>query len=132
SVSIQQLIEQMQADTLNSVQSMDMVQQQVQTGLRQAEQTGEAFNLILASVQDASERFRDATAISRQMATSTDEVAASAAEISSIAEDAVTRTSETFAITIEQHRLIESISDTVKSLSVMADELKQVAGKFKI
>jgi methyl-accepting chemotaxis protein len=129
---IAKLIEQIQIDTKVSIQSMDIVSNDVQTGMTLVNQAGEVFIRIVDAVQKVTEQIQEISATSEQMSASSQQVAASIQETSKIAEESSMNSQNVASSSEEQLALMEEISSSAQSLNDMALELQNLVGKFKI
>jgi methyl-accepting chemotaxis protein len=129
---IAKLIEQIQIDTKVSIQSMDIVSNDVQTGMTLVNQAGDVFIRIVDAVQKVTEQIQEISATSEQMSASSQQVAASIQETSKIAEESSMNSQNVASSSEEQLALMEEISSSAQSLNDMALELQNLVGKFKI
>ncbi|MEK7850259.1 MAG: methyl-accepting chemotaxis protein, partial [Deltaproteobacteria bacterium] len=82
-VQISDIVEVIQAETLLAADSMGSVMNEVETGARLSDMTGEAFDKIIASIRETADMIKDMAEASKQQATVSDQVAKSVESISS-------------------------------------------------
>ena len=127
-----ELIQKIQDDTNRSVEAMEGVTQEVQTGKVVVNQAGEAFASILKAAQHVAEQIHEVSAISEEMSASYGEITSSITEITHIAKEASANSQHVAASSQEQLASMEEISASAESLSKMALKLQELVRKFKI
>ncbi|MGD6967731.1 methyl-accepting chemotaxis protein [Rossellomorea vietnamensis] len=125
------LIQSIQADTLTTVDQMNQVTEDVNTGVSLIEHTGRTFKDILESAQNVASQVQEVTGVSEQMAASAQQVSASFEAFSSISENAASRTQTVAGLAEEQSASMEEITASAESLSKLAQDLQEQLGRFK-
>ncbi|MBL0385924.1 methyl-accepting chemotaxis protein [Tumebacillus sp. ITR2] len=129
---IEELIERMQEDTQDTVQTMDDVIHEVQSGIVAVDVAGEAFQRILTKSHLVAGQIREITAAAEQMTATTQQVASSAQESAGIAH-LTARRSQTCAVAVEQQLAsMDELYHLSEGLNQMAHELKKVLGRFEM
>ncbi|ASS76249.1 hypothetical protein CIG75_15735 [Tumebacillus algifaecis] len=129
---IENLIQAIQAETTRSIDSMDKVMREVQSGTEVVHVAGSAFHHILESARQVAEQVQEMTASSQEMSASSQEVAQSVEEVTRIANDSASNAKMVAASSEEQLAVIEEISRSSESLSEMAQELQEKIKKFQV
>jgi len=154
------LISEVQATVSEAVKAMDDSASEVEQGVTQAGEAGEALQSILGAVENVNQQVEEISAAAEQMEASsnelvsamdsvsavveentaaTEEMTASSTEVSqaieniaSISEENSAATEEVSASTEEMSAQVEEVTASAGSLSDMAQTLKEVVGQFKI
>jgi methyl-accepting chemotaxis protein len=126
------LIQKMQEGTTQAVSAMEDGTREVKTGIVTVHQAGEAFERIVKAAQRVAEQIEEVSASSEQMSASSQQVTASVEEITTIAKESAEGTQNIASASEEQLASIEEISASSDALNKMAQELKEVIGKFKV
>jgi methyl-accepting chemotaxis protein len=126
------LIEVIQKDTHSVVQMMNKGTVEIETGTQLVEDTGKTFNEILKSIENVSSEIQEVSAISEEMSASVQQVNASIEEVTRIARDSVASTAEIASATEEQMASMDEVATSSASLARLAEELREMVGKFKI
>jgi methyl-accepting chemotaxis protein len=129
---ITDLIQKIQEGTTQAVSAMIDGTREVETGIVTVHQTGEAFKLIVKAAQRVAEQIEEVSASSQQMSASSQQVTASVEEIITIAKESAEGTQNIATASEEQLASVEEISGSADALNKMAQELKEVIGKFKL
>lgn len=126
------IIENIQNETVNVVESLKTGYQEVQQGTVQIKETSETFYKITSSVttmvdeiQAISENLQGITKESQQVNTIFEEIA-------QISEESLSGMEETAATTQQLNSSMENVSETSHKLSSLAEELNNLVGKFKV
>nr|WP_239587131.1 methyl-accepting chemotaxis protein [Bacillus ectoiniformans] len=125
------IIQGIQEDTENSVQTMARVTDDVQTGVNISQEAIKKFDDILQSTKEITPQMEEISATAQQMSATVQEVHATTQELSMIATNNAAGSEEVAAATQEQLASMEEIAASAQSLSMMADELKEVVRVFK-
>lgn len=126
------LIEVIQKDTHSVVQMMNKGTVEIATGTQLVEDTGKTFNEILRSIENVSSEIQEVSAISEEMSASVQQVNASIEEVTRIARGSVASTAEIASATEEQMASMDEVATSSASLARLAEELREMVGKFKI
>jgi methyl-accepting chemotaxis protein len=128
---ILQIIQGIQTDTESSVQIMANVTDGVETGVKISQDAIAKFEQILQSTKEIKPQMEEISATAQQMSSAIQEVAASANALSIIARDNAATSEEVAASTEEQLASMEEISASAKSLTIMAEKLRDLISTFK-
>jgi methyl-accepting chemotaxis protein len=126
------LIEVIQKETHQVVAMMNKGTLEISEGTQLVEETGQTFNLILKSIENVSAEIQEVSAISEEMSASVEQVNASIDEVTRIARTSVSNTGEIAAATEEQLASMEEVATSSAALANMAENLREMVGKFKI
>ena len=129
---IASLIEMIQEETNEAVQSMETVQKEVATGANAISTSGEAFRQIQAAVHEVAAQIQDVSASVQQMSAAAEQVVKSVQLVTQIAESAAAGTQEVSAATEEQLASMEEISASSASLAKMAEDLQSLVKRFNV
>ncbi len=129
---ITQLIQSIQADTQATVNQMNVVSEDVLSGVTIIENSGIAFKDILDSAQSVASKVQEVSAISEQIASSTEQVTASFEDVNQITELATTKTQTVAGLAEEQSASMQEITASAETLSKLASELAEEVGKFRL
>lgn len=130
--SINHLILNMGEDTSQSVTTLNMVITDVQKGIKVVEEAGESFSSILQAIKEINMKIQEVSATSEEMFASTEEFSASVTESTQMAEKSAQQTKLIENIVIEQDQFVGEISQQIKRLNEMADELSSLVQKFHL
>jgi methyl-accepting chemotaxis protein len=129
---ISDLIRQIQHDTGEAVIAMEKGTENAELGMKVVHQAGEAFNAIVHKVERVAEQIQEVSAISEQMAASSQEVTASVIDMDKIADASLQRSKEAASLTNEQLETIEEINGSTNSLRKMSQDLQFLTQAFKL
>lgn len=129
---IAQIVQFIQSDTLRAVTLMENGTNEVSNGMKLAEETGKMFENILTSIENANSQTQELSAISEELSASVQQVNASIDEVSQLAKVSTDSAHEIAAVTEEQLASTEEVSNAATALANMAEELREVVGKFKL
>ena len=110
---------------------MSSVTENVVNGVTIIEQTGNSFTEILKSSNDVLGKIQEMSAVSAQIAASTEQVANGFNSVSSIAKNTSSRTYNVSALAEEQLATMEEIASSTEALTKLAFELNNQLTKFK-
>lgn len=129
---IQDLIKKIEVDTGDTVQTMDEVIREVQTGMVAVDVAGTAFQHILTKTHTVAEQIREITAASEVMSTASLQASASAEESATISHQTASR-SQNCAATVEQQvAAMEDLYNLSEGLNQLAHELEDVLSRFEM
>lgn len=126
------LIQEIQSDTIRSVEAMEKGTKDVEAGMDIVEHAGTTFESIVNAAKQVAEQIQEVSAATEQLSAGSEQVTASVTDMSCIAKDSAADTSRVASATQEQLAVIEQIHDSVESLSTMAKELDGAVRKFTI
>lgn len=128
---IHQIIQDIQEDTKNSVNTMARVTNDVKTGVEITKGTKEKFNIILQSTKEITPQMDEVSITAQQISSAIQEVAAIATDLALMAKSNAATSEEVAASSEEQLASMEEISASAQSLSSMSEELKALISLFK-
>ncbi|NRF94553.1 hypothetical protein HQN89_26975 [Paenibacillus frigoriresistens] len=126
------VIEEIQNDTADAVNSFQIGSQTVERGTNLVQQAGEAFNLILQDIDSMGAQIQEISASAEEMSAGSEQVTATVEELSRIAAGASDNSQSVAASSQEQLASMEEISTASKSLVQMVQDLQDQISKFKI
>ncbi|MFT9846349.1 methyl-accepting chemotaxis protein [Aneurinibacillus sp. REN35] len=131
-VQIVELITDIERNLNETIEAMDLVNQNVEKGVNVAGESGQAFEKILYSVEEVTSQVQEATSISEQLSANSQEVNASVQSIAAIAKQVTSNSQSVASASEEQLASMEDVASSASSLSKMAEELQQTIRKFKV
>ena len=126
------LIEVIQKETHQVVEMMNKGTAEISEGTSLVEDTGKTFDEILKSIENVSSEIQEVSAISEEMSASVMQVNASIDEVTKIARGSVASTAEIASATEEQLASMEEVAASSASLAQLAENLREMVGKFKV
>lgn len=129
---ISDIIRAIQTDTIRVVEMMNKSGLEVADGMHLVEETGNAFTLIMKSIEHVSSEIQEVSAISEEMSTGVEQVSTSASELAEIVKGTAGSTTEIAAASEEQLASMDEVSSSAASLAKMSEELSDVVRQFKI
>ncbi|WP_396021185.1 methyl-accepting chemotaxis protein [Bacillus sp. S/N-304-OC-R1] len=130
--SISLLITKINEDTSRTVQSMNVVTDSVQDGIKAVEEAGKSFDNILGSIKGVVSHIEEVSVTSEEMSAFSEEVTAGIMENTIIASRAAETTENIVEQTVEQENYIHDILSSTKKLNEMAEELDELVRKFDL
>ncbi|ERI10177.1 methyl-accepting chemotaxis protein [Aneurinibacillus aneurinilyticus] len=125
-------IKRMQEDANEAISSMQKEADEVEAGLNDINEAGEAFENIRKSFEHVNNQVQEVSAASQQISAGAEQVAASIQEMAGIARE-VAIGSESITSAVEnQVSSIEELSNFTARLKVLAQELQLSINKFKL
>jgi methyl-accepting chemotaxis protein len=131
-IQILGIVQQIQKNTLHSVENMSQVKQDVQVGLNVAHETEEKFTRILESMKGIVDQIQDMSESSQQIYAGSKQVSAEVASMNLVSKEAAEGTKQIAAATEEQLASMEEITSSSVSLAKMAEELRDIISKFNV
>ncbi|MBM7704535.1 methyl-accepting chemotaxis protein [Metabacillus iocasae] len=129
---ISTLIQQVQAETHDTIQAIETTKQIVSDGVHSAEQTNEKFNEILNAMEEMKVEIENISATSEQISAGSQQVAASVQEMAHASTSSFQMTKQVAASSDRQMTSIEYMNKTATSLSTLAGELQELIKRFKV
>nr|WP_281378794.1 HAMP domain-containing methyl-accepting chemotaxis protein [Paenibacillus phyllosphaerae] len=129
---IASIIGQIQASVREAVSAMDGGYREVEAGTSIIQETGVVFGKIAASVHEVAGQIQEITSSAQQISAGTEEVTASMQNMVEISQTSAGKTQEMSATSEEQLATMEEVSKAAADLNALADQLKQMVGKFKV
>jgi methyl-accepting chemotaxis protein len=128
---IANLIDEMQQDMSQSIQTMGRVKEEVRSGLQIANETERRFNDIVMSTGQISQQIEELASITQEISASVQEVSVSGENVANIAKIASGNSQNIAASAEEQLASMEEVTVLATTLSKMAEDLQELAVKFK-
>lgn len=126
------LIQGIQVDIKSSIEMMNEVVKNAEQGVMVSVETSNKFEKIIDSTKNITPQIEEITATVQQISASVEVVSSSAKEISILAQENAASSEEVAASTEEQLASMEEIHSSAKSLSITAEELRDLVNKFTI
>ncbi|UOF91659.1 methyl-accepting chemotaxis protein [Fodinisporobacter ferrooxydans] len=126
------LIGTIQNEIAKVVQATDKGTQEVQVGIEAVNLAGRAFEKIQESVSNVAARIQEATTAVYQISAGTEQAVRAIDKIGEVTGATVSSTQTVSASIEEQLAYMEEITASANSLSIMAEELKQLVSHFNI
>lgn len=126
------LIGSMQGDMQQVAELMEAGEREVTEGIDAVRLAGDAFAEIKQSVSEVAGQIEEVSAASEEMSAGTEQIAHSITVVSSIAVSASAGTEQVAQSASGQLSSMQEITASAQSLSLMAERLNQLIGKFKI
>ncbi|HZG18315.1 MAG TPA: methyl-accepting chemotaxis protein [Candidatus Bathyarchaeia archaeon] len=128
---ISEIIQEVQADTVATVESIQAVKEKVDLGLQGANHTAVAFKDILNSVEQVGDQIQDISAVSQQISAGSQQVASSVNEVANVADHTSKNSEDVAKASEEQLASMQDVSQAAVSLSRLAEELQHTVSRFK-
>lgn len=125
------LIEGIQQDAEESVQTMTQVTAEVEEGLNISVLTMQRLEQAMGGIRETTPQIAEIAATAQQISASVQQIVATANELAMIATGNASAAQEVAASSEEQLAAMEQISSSAVMLAEMAAELKQTIGHFK-
>lgn len=129
---IASLITEIQKETTLTVEAMNEVGTEVNVGMTVAREAGEAFDRIKSTTQIATDQIQEISSVAEQMSAAAEQVSASIHELSGIARESADSAMGVSASVEDQLASMNSLSSSAEKLSYMANDLKNLVGKFTV
>ncbi|MGG3284192.1 methyl-accepting chemotaxis protein [Paenibacillus solani] len=129
---IAKLITEIREDTINAVEVMDVSRKDVEDGITLIQEVRAKFENILTATRNVADHILEVSAASEEMSAGSEQVSASVEELKSIADLTSTDAQQVTAAVENQISTIKEISDSVKQLEVVAQELNKELAKFSL
>ncbi|KTR58304.1 chemotaxis protein [Exiguobacterium indicum] len=129
---IESLIRVIQQETEASVASMEKVSTEMTSGIAVVDQAGASFSEIETAITDVTGHVEEVSGAVQEMAAASEQIASVMRTIQAVTEGTAAGTQNISASTEEQMASMEEISSASQSLATMADDLKQVTGRFTL
>jgi methyl-accepting chemotaxis protein len=129
---ITQLIKEIQRDSGQSVDAMKHVITEVKTGKEAMLQVSTGFEHILKSVENMAAQIHDVSSTSQQLSANSQIITETISEMYLLAKSATNQTQNAAAASEQQYASIDEITLTSLELNRMAEQLQQMAAKFKL
>ncbi|MGG4459190.1 methyl-accepting chemotaxis protein [Brevibacillus porteri] len=129
---IAHLVHEIQNNTNHAVGTMSKVNQNVQSGISVVHEAGESFQKIVNKIQDVTDQIQEVSALAEEMSASSEEISATVSEFERISKETAGNSQLVAASSEEQLATMEEISASTQSLNVLAQELQEITGTFKL
>ncbi|MGP7818684.1 methyl-accepting chemotaxis protein [Niallia sp. 01092] len=129
---ISKLIQLIQTDTENTLQSMKNTSEEVHTGLKVVDVAGSSFQKIEIAIKDVVAQIGEISETLKELARGTEHVNSSILVVNEVAEASASSTQNVSAATQEQLAAMEEIAASSQSLALLAEDLQMMLAKFKI
>jgi methyl-accepting chemotaxis protein len=130
--TVHELIASIQQETLQAVETMNRVAEEVTEGLHAVDGAGKAFEQIQNSVDHVVLQNRKVTQAVENMAQCTSQVEETMNQIAMVASQSSAATQNVSATIQEQLASMEEVEASSTSLAKMAEELQSLIGKFQV
>ncbi|ATF15310.1 methyl-accepting chemotaxis protein [Brevibacillus brevis X23] len=129
---IAHLVHEIQNNTNHAVGTMSKVNQNVQSGISVVHEAGESFQKIVNKIQDVTDQIQEVSALAEEMSASSEEISATVSEFGRISKETAGNSQLVAASSEEQLATMEEISASTQSLNILAQELQEITGTFKL
>ncbi len=129
---ISERIEAMQVDMNHALGAMKQARARVTEGIDSVTTSEHSFAEISQAVERAMGHIHDITGVTKEMARGTVGVADIMSDISHISDEAASNTESISAAAEQQLASIEEIASSTADLSQMAEELRELVGRFQV
>lgn len=118
--------------THHVVESTELGVKEVSEGIQVVYAAGQLFEDIKTNIEEVSNQVQEISAASQQISASAEQVVHSIGIISDESKTVVAESQNVAASTEEQLASMEEIESSASSLSIMAEELQKLVGRFKV
>ncbi|WP_060666096.1 methyl-accepting chemotaxis protein [Bacillus sp. CHD6a] len=132
SKQITSLIEQVQSETITTINSIETTKQIALQGVTTANLTNEKFHEIVKSMEEMRVEIENISATSEQISAGSEEVSASVQEMASSSTHSFDIAKQIASSSDNQMLSIENIDNSATSLSKLAVELQELVNRFKV
>lgn len=129
---ISAIVTEIQKDTSDVVLSIQEGTHAVDEGMRQVNQTGESFTIITKMIEEVSAQSQEVSAIVEQVTASSQSMVAMIESVAQISQQSSGNSQSMAAASEQQLASMEEINSSATALAGMAEELREMIGKFKI
>ncbi|WP_159083091.1 MULTISPECIES: methyl-accepting chemotaxis protein [unclassified Lysinibacillus] len=126
------LTNEIQQDTKNVEQAIEVSLNNVEQGVGIIELAGQTFDQIVGAIEDMKEQIEDVSAVTEQISATAEEVAASVSEIARSSEMTRLSAEQSFDSSEQQMSSLQEISAVANDLSGRAQELQQVVSNYRL
>ncbi|WP_078552665.1 methyl-accepting chemotaxis protein [Bacillus alkalicellulosilyticus] len=131
-VQINDIIENIQNQTNETVEMMSEVKQEVDMGLSISNETEDKFQMIINSLKGIKEQIEGMSIASQEIAAQSQEAQAIVEDMASLSKKTSNSTLTVSASSEETLASMEEITSSAESLTKMSDELNKVVEQFKL
>ncbi|MGP7819547.1 methyl-accepting chemotaxis protein [Niallia sp. 01092] len=129
---IHTLVTSIHSHSSSTVNNMDLVKENVDSGIQLSKKTSEHIKEILESIELVTSQIQEVAATNQYITTEVEEVQQSMEKITIGSNETLSNTKNVAAATEEQTASFEEVSSSATSLSKSAEELQQLIHRFKI
>ncbi|MFG0217148.1 methyl-accepting chemotaxis protein [Brevibacillus porteri] len=129
---IAHLVHEIQNNTNHAVGTMSKVNQNVQSGISVVHEAGESFQKIVNKIQHVTDQIQEVSALAEEMSASSEEISATVSEFGRISKETAGNSQLVAASSEEQLATMEEISASTQSLNILAQELQEITGTFRV
>lgn len=128
---IADLIQEIQQDTVHSVDSMNKMKQEVESGIEVFHNVQNAFHSILESSQQVANHVQEISASTQEMLAGSEKVTSSVEKMASIAKESAASTQSVAVASDKQLHSMEEISAAAALLNRLSQDLQEVMSKIQ-
>jgi len=132
SEEVESLITEIQESTDETVDDIEAMRDQVESGVRTTENAIDLFDEIAEVVDEAESGVTEISDATDEQAATTEEVVAMVDEVSSVSEETAAEASNVSAASEEQSSSLTSVSENVQSVAGLADDLAELVDEFEV
>ncbi|MDR7399056.1 MAG: methyl-accepting chemotaxis protein [Armatimonadota bacterium] len=129
---IADIVREIQEETQRAVRAMERGSQEVQTGVRLADEAGEAFQRIRRSVADVTGRTEGVSAATQQLSASAQQIEATVRKLLETAQQNSASAEEVGAAVEEISASTQEMSGGAQRLARVAEDLERVVARFQV
>lgn len=126
------MISEIQSETDMAVRAMELGTQGVKAGTTVVNQAGQAFEDIIGLVTELADQVAETTKATQQLASGGQRIVSSVRKFEEMTRKAAGEAQTVSAATEEQSAAVEEIASSSQHLSVMAQNLQETVGKFRV
>lgn len=130
-LEIQEIITEVQSETVNAVATMDKSNHFVQAGIQSVNETGDVFHVIVALMQEISNLVGMVEAIVQEVNISSQDMLERVQGVVAISEESASSVQSIAAATEEQNAVMEELASSAEEFKRMALGLQESLAKFK-
>jgi methyl-accepting chemotaxis protein len=123
---IAEIITQIQINSMSSVSKMDIVKENVESGIHLVQKANDSFNQIFKSAENIASQIQEVSAATQQLNASSEEVSNSIIEMMQFAKSTSESTLQVSASSEQHLQSIALISHVSDSLNQMTNKLKEI------
>lgn len=128
---IESLIKEIQSETEKAVEAMNEGVEEVKQGILDVKEANQSFEEILATSRRISEEIQEVSAATEEMSASAEQIMASIENLSLISKKTAEHSKGVLAVTDEQVKTIDRISEEFNLLHSTAEVLEESVNRFK-
>lgn len=129
-IQITRILEDIRLKSEQSINAMSAVRTEVRSGVQKVVETSDAFKKIVSGARHVAEQIHDVSAVAEQLSASSEEIAASAAEMNHISQTTAFNVKAVLISTEEQLGSIEEIAALGEQLNLLNQDLQDKMSKI--